>query len=429
MQTLGELLNEHFSVLERFVKFKIGNLHDAEDIIQDVCLSATQSFGSLKDRTIFKAWLIGIARHKCNDYYRQKAKTMCIPLDELSEVAVGVSRFGVTTQSVVRDTLDALGERDKQILYLYYFKNLPQKDIAARLSIPLGTVKSRLHEAKEKFRQHYPYAPTTREKGETIMTKLPEYLPEYTIEKLDAAPFSVRWEELQGWQLIPREGERLSWGLYDMPSRRRTEYTEMKVVGRAQIHGIEGVEISAVQYGAEDYYRTGCVDRMERTFVAQLTDTHCRYLAESHVQDGVRKVYTFLDGDDFLNNWGFGEDNCGNEVDLHAKGLLKREGNVIEGHVPMETVDVVGRYAVSVGGKMYDTVCVMDIQCFNDGVASEQYLDQNGRTVLWRRFNKNDWAYHRYGKTWREMLPENETLIINGETYVHWYDCVSDYVL
>ena len=295
MQTLDELLNEHFSVLERFVKFKIGNLHDAEDIIQDVCLSATQSFGSLKDRTIFKAWLIGIARHKCNDYYRQKAKTMCIPLDELSEVAVGVSRFGVTTQSVVRDTLDALGERDKQILYLYYFKNLPQKDIAARLSIPLGTVKSRLHEAKEKFRQHYPYAPTTREKGETIMTKLPEYLPEYTIEKLDAAPFSVRWEELQGWQLIPREGERLSWGLYDMPSRRRTEYTDMKVVGRAQIHGIEGVEISAVQYGAEDYYRTGCVDRMERTFVAQLTDTHCRYLAESHVQDGVRKVYTFLD--------------------------------------------------------------------------------------------------------------------------------------
>ena len=70
----------------------------------------------------------------------------------------------------------------------------------------------------------------------------------------------------------------------------------------------------------------------------------------------------------------------------------------------------------------------MDIQCFNDGVVTEQYLDRNGRTVLWRRFNKNDWAYSRYGKLWTEMLPENEHLTVNGETYVHWYDCVSDYI-
>ena len=46
-----------------------------------------------------------------------------------------------------------------------------------------------------------------------------------------------------------------------------------------------------------------------------------------------------------------------------------------------------------------------------------------------RRFNKNDWAYKRYGKLWTEMLPENERLTVNGETYVHWYDCVSDYIL
>lgn len=143
-----------------------------------------------------------------------------------------------------------------------------------------------------------------------------------------------------------------------------------------------------------------------------------------------RKVYTFLDGEPFLDNWGFGEDNCGNEVNLKAKGLLKREGNTITGFTPKEVVDVVGRYRVTINGKVYDTVCVMDIQCFNDGVASEQYVDQNGRTVLWRRFNKNDWAIERFGgKLWSEKLPLNEQLIINGEVYVHWYDCLSDYVL
>ena len=260
------------------------------------------------------------------------------------------------------------------------------------------------------------------------MKKLPEYLPEYQIKKSDSDPFAVKWEELQGWLMIPRVGNTLTWGLFDMPSRKRTEYTEMRAIGKAEVHGIEGVEISAIQYDAEDYYRTDSVNKTERRFVAQLTDTHCRYLAESHIKNGVRRLYTFLD-EAFIENWGFGEDNCGNEVNISQKKLLSRNGNVIVGHTGKEVVDIVGRYLVTIGGTSYDTVCVMDIQCFNDEIASEQYLDRNGRTILWRRFNKNDWAYKRYGKLWSEMLPENEALIINGETYVHWYDCITDYIL
>ena len=258
-----------------------------------------------------------------------------------------------------------------------------------------------------------------------MMMKIPELLPKYQIERSALAPFSVKCEELQGWFLIPRPGEALTWGLYDMPSGKRAEYTEMKAVGKVEIHGIEGVEISAVQYDAEN---TGSGAQTERRFVAQLTDTHCRYLAESHMENGVRRIYTFLDGNNFLNNWGSGEDNCGNEVNLSAKGSLRRSGNMIEGDAGKETVDIVGRYAVTIGNQTYDTVCVMDVHAPCDGVASEQYLNQNGRTILWRRFNKNDWASNRYGKRWTELLPENERLTINGETYVHWYDCVSDYI-
>lgn len=426
MDEFEKLLQENLVSLQRYVNFKINNKHDAEDLVQDICLAATVKFGSLKSTASFKSWLIGIAKHKCIDYYRQKAKDMNISLDTLSESVLSTGRLGVTENNAVSDTLDALADKEKQILYLYFFKNMSQEDIANQLSVPLGTVKSRLHYAKEKFKRHYPYKETP--KGEKIMKKLPEYLPEYKIVRSELEPFTVKWEELQGWLMIPRVGNELTWGLFDMPSRKRTEYTEMKAVGKAEIHGIEGVEITAVQYGAEDYYRTGSVDKTERRFVAQLTDTHCRYLAESHIENGVRKLYTFLDGDEFINNWGFGEDNCGNEVNLYSKGLLKRTNNSINGHTDNEVVDIVGRYTVTIGGKAYDTVCVMDIQCFNDGVASEQYLDKHGRTVLWRRFNKNDWGYERYGKPWTEMLPNNETLIINGETYVHWYDCITDYI-
>ena len=429
MDEFEKLLAEVRSGLERFVRYRLPSQMDADDVLQEVYLSAYRNFSGLKNKDAFKPWIISIARNKCNDYFRARAAQMEISIEELSQQEMTTGRLGISVVHTVRETLDLLGNKDKQILYLYFWKELPQTEIAKLLNIPVGTVKSRLHTAKQHFKSKYPYQ-TQKPKGETTMQKLPEYIPEYTIERLDKEPFSVRWEELQGWLIVPRLGQKLTWGLYDFPSRKRNEYTVMEVIGKAEVHGLEGVEIVATQYETEDYYRTGALDKMERRFVAQLTDTHSRYLAESHVENGVRKCYTFLDGDVFLNNWGFGEDNCGNEVNLHPKGLLKRQGDCITGTIQREMVDVVGRYRVTIGGKSYDTVCVMDIECFNDGVASEQYVDQNGRTVLWRRFNRDGWAIDRFGgKPWSEKLPDNERITINGETYVHWYDCISDYIL
>lgn len=429
MDEFEKLLRDVSSGVERFVRYRLPSQADADDVLQEVYLSAYRNFAGLKNKDAFKPWIISIARNKCNDYFRARAAQMEISIEELSQQELSAGRLGISVVHTVRETLDRLGDKDKQILYLYFWKELPQAEIAKLLGIPVGTVKSRLHTAKQHFKNKYPYQ-TQKPKGDTTMQKLPEYIPDYTIERLDAEPFSVRWEELQGWLIVPRLGQKLTWGMYDFPERKRTEYTEMEVVGKAEVHGIEGVEVVAMQFDPADYYRTGALDRVERRFVAQLTDTHSRYLAETHMEEGVRKCYTFLDGEAFLNNWGFGEDNCGNEVDLHPKGLLHREGNCVSGTIPREVVDVVGRYRVTIGGKSYDTVCVMDIECFNDAVASEQYVDQNGRTVLWRRFNRDDWAVDRFGgKPWSEKFPDNERITINGETYVHWYDCISDYIL
>ena len=421
-----KLLQENYLPLERYVKFKISNKHDAEDLIQETCLAATEKFSSLQNPAAFKGWLIGIASHKCNDYYRRKAKDMNISLDTLSESALTMGRQGITVQTTVRETLESLGDKEKQILYLYFFKNLSQEEIAKKLSVPIGTVKSRLHYAKEKFKQHYP---CKSQKGETYMKKLPMILPAYTIERSDKAPFPVQWEEIMGWFLVPKLGEKLSWAMYDFPEKKRTELCEMAAVGKAEVHGIEGVEILAIETDPMDCNSAGGKKKVERRFVAQLTDTHCRLLAESHEEEGVKRYYTFLDGENFLANWGFGEDNCGNEIHIAPKGDITREDNALTVKEKEFLLDVVGRYTVTIDGKTHDTVCVVDCETYNNGTLSEQFLDKNGRTVLWRRFNRNDWAYSRYGKLWTEMLPENETLTVNGETYVHWYDCITDYIL
>ncbi len=421
------LLNKCKNAVERFVCFKLSSKADADDILQETYLTAFQKFDTLADKSHFKAWIISIAHNKCNDYYRQKAKNVDVSIDELAEQPLTASRYGYVEQHDVYDTLESLSENDKQIIDLFYIQGYNQSEIAQRLNIPVGTVKSRLYTARNNFKRLY-LPDTTYRKVDENMKKLPDIMPEYTITKLDKEPFSVKWEELMGWFIVPKLGEKLNWAIYDFPKRNRTEYDEMQVVGKAEIHGIEGVEITVKQYTPMECNKTDNDKIAERTFIAQLTDTHCRFLAESHINGGVKKCYTFLDGDEFIPNWGFGENNCGNEVNLSAKDDIIRNGSEITATDKPFLLDVVGRYEVKIGGKVYDTICVMDIETYDGGVVSEQYLDKNGRTILWRRFNRNDWAKDRYKKNWTEILPDNERITVNGEVYVHWYDCITDYI-
>lgn len=420
MDCFEELLRAHCGAVERYVRFRLPAA-EADDVLQEVWLTACRRFGQLKDRGAFKAWMLSIARNKCADYFRHKAGRREVSLDELPEGALRLDGGGA--ESAVRDTMELLDRRDREILYLRFWEELPQAEIARRLGIPLGTVKSRLYNAKRRFRSRYPCAPPPR-KGRYEMKKLPGSLPEYTIRERDGAPFSVRWEELMGWLLVPRLGEKLSWGIYDSPSRRCGRVYDMEVTGRAEVHGIEGVELTARESDP-----SGREESVDWTFVAQLTDTHCRYLAAMRTENGVRRYATFLDGEAFLPNWGFGENNCGNEIHLSPKGDIRRTGAVVTCAEKEFLLDITGRYTVTIGGKAYDTVCVMDVETYDSGVVTEQFLDRDGRTILWRRFNRDDWAQDRYGKPWRQLLPENERLTVNGRTYVHWYDCITDYIL
>lgn len=421
-----DLLHDNYRQLERFVKFRIGNREDAEDVIQESCLAAFRNFSSLNDISNFKPWLIGIARHKCSDYYRSKAKSAEVSFADIDVETVSMSIYGITEQSAVSETIDALDEKYGQILNMYYLMDMPQAEIAKRLGIPLGTVKSRLHNAKLKFKESYPYH--MQQKGESFMKNLPSIMPEYSIVKSDKEPFEAVCEELPGWLIIPRIGEHIVFGNYEAPSGKILDLHELQVENEAEIHGIRGVKISCLIKGVapSDLCPNESTAEYNMDLFAQLTDDRCRFLAQGQTNDGVYSLRTFLDGDDFCDDWGFGEDNCGRETRLKKKSEIVRDGSIItcaEKQYPIE--DVVGRYTVTVGENKYDTICLFCVHPSDSKIVTEQYIDKDGKTVLWRRFNRNDWGFGRYGKLWTELRPENECLTVNGDIYVHWYDSLA----
>ncbi len=82
------------------------------------------------------------------------------------------------------------------------------------------------------------------------------------------------------------------------------------------------------------------------------------------------------------------------------------------------------RFKISSSFDADDVLQEIFISASNSFNITEQYLNKEGKTILWRRFNRNDWAFGRYKKLWSEQFPENEQLNVNGTTYVHWYDCI-----
>lgn len=408
MDDFERQLAECRGAVERFVYYKMPNKYDADDVLQETYLSAHLKYSELKDKSCFKPWILSIARNKCTDYFRKKANEFAIPIDDLTERQLVYGRGGRSEIPAVRDTLDVLKDRDRQILYLCFFQNMPQADIAKKLNIPLGTVKSRLHAAKAHFKEKYPYSP--KAKGDVTMKKFPEYL-EYTIEKTDGEAFPVKFEALPNWFIIPRDGEQVRLRCYDkQPGRRDSWGWVSTVVGKVKLHGVTGVEIKNVP-----------VDHMgdEICFVAQLTDTHVRWLAmHSRGSDNVWRCLTFLDGDEFMDVFGFGENNCGFETDLRANGIITLSDNGIEVPENRRCRDVVGRYNVSICGKEYDTICVID---FKPNVyVKKVYIDRDGRTVLSRHFSYEEDSSDTDGY---------EIIMVNGEKYANYIDSISDRIL
>ena len=281
MDSFEKLLGEWKNVVERFVKYRIPSASDADDVLQETYLAAYRSFHTLGDRSNFRAWILGIARHKCNDWFR-RTHACELPSDKLTGRLIGSGHGGTTERSAVRETLSMLDANDREVLSLYYLDELPQRDIAHKLGIRPGTVKSRLHYARRSFREHYPYPPRSTDdtNGGKCMKKLPFTLPDYTITFVNESPFEVRFEELCNWFIIPKPGEKLCWGTYDIPSRRLNEISESEVVGNVVLHGIEGVEIVNT-FTSFDGETVTDISK-PHTYYAQLTDTHSRWLGESY---------------------------------------------------------------------------------------------------------------------------------------------------
>jgi hypothetical protein len=261
-----------------------------------------------------------------------------------------------------------------------------------------------------------------------LASPFPAQRPEITITPIDEPPFEVDWQELPWWFGIPKIGDRTQWAVYDPPDWRLSSYTSMETVRSAKVHNIEGVEIKVVdrEYKSEDPGIT--------QMIARLTDKRVECLAISSVYNGVRRLYTLLD-EGFDIDWGEGS-----QRDIRLTGRFIREADdsfrqVTEQLQSGVNVEAIETCLVKIDNHTFDCIRVIDLDpVFSEkSVLMEGFLTRAGRTILCRRYNGRQWAMgtewqdgSRPDVPWDERYPGHNRIVIDGVTFVHWYDCLSD---
>lgn len=132
----------------RLAGLMLGSFNDAEDATHDAFIRAWDRVDSLRDPAGFQAWFDRILVNLCRDRLRRSRIVRFVPMDGEAEVRLAADAHDrLIGGSDLLAAIDRL-ELDLRItVLLRYWADLTVDEVAARMAIPPGTVKSRLHRA------------------------------------------------------------------------------------------------------------------------------------------------------------------------------------------------------------------------------------------------------------------------------------------
>ena len=155
-----DLVEEHSNRLQRFIIRHIGNITEAEDLAQQAFAEAARSYRTFRGDSQLSTWLYGIALNLIRNHLSRAPERRYdfideSGLDDLAAESTTPEEAAEQAQSMrlLQESLDELPESMRSILLLVGMDNLSYEEAAALLSVPIGTVRSRLSRARTALRE------------------------------------------------------------------------------------------------------------------------------------------------------------------------------------------------------------------------------------------------------------------------------------
>lgn len=152
-------LTEYADYLLKTAMFKVQNIEDAEDMVQETLVAALVAIHRNKTIDNPKNWLVTVLHRKYYDMLRRKYRKGTVSIDMIGEIPVCDEITEQIEQSEeaenIRRCLAHLTSLYRQVMVRYYMHGESVKQIAAALNIPESTVKSRLDTGRKHIRKDF----------------------------------------------------------------------------------------------------------------------------------------------------------------------------------------------------------------------------------------------------------------------------------
>jgi len=153
---LAAIYTQFHQVLFGFVKSKINNHQDAEDIVQNVFIKVAAGVNDLNRKEKLQSWIYAIARNSIIDYYRTSTNKKNFSLEEdIAEIFTD-EEYNDTTKGLdccLVNFVNQLPEEYRDIIIDVEMKGIKQKDLAEKYNLAYPSIRSRVQRGREKLKQ------------------------------------------------------------------------------------------------------------------------------------------------------------------------------------------------------------------------------------------------------------------------------------
>ena len=149
------LFNRYRDAIHRLFVQRLGGVNDADDLLQETFIKVYMNLHRYSPEYTFGQWLYTIARNTFIDYVRKRQDDL--PIDEkFSSPASNTptpeeSVISMQQRTQIEHYLERLTPRYRTLIVMRFFDEYSYEEIAAKLTLPLGTVKTQIHRAREQM--------------------------------------------------------------------------------------------------------------------------------------------------------------------------------------------------------------------------------------------------------------------------------------
>jgi RNA polymerase sigma-70 factor, ECF subfamily len=145
-----ELVRRFDSPLRYFVRRIVGDVAAADDLVQDVWISALRQLNDLRSGAALRVWLFRVARNRSISHLRREAIRVADDID-VAEIADDAEPDELRAEDAARihEGLATLSIEHREAITLRFLEDMSYDEIAAVVGCSVGTVRSRLHYAKK----------------------------------------------------------------------------------------------------------------------------------------------------------------------------------------------------------------------------------------------------------------------------------------